>query len=862
MNKLLAAALALGAALPLNAEETPSVFAHYMTCFSATPEFYRREIELARRYGIDGFALNCGEWKTALPDGKIQDTVYVQSGDRMYAAARENGPEFKLFFSPDFAGKAIREQTELNLSDMVNRYYDHPNQFRHDGKLFLSGYSGTVEQYAGPLQKLREAGREITLVPQASTGKPYPMTWSLERALSLLPENGPFDGLFRFTCDGTVSDLIDANAVGRRATLLRDKLYMAGTCPAYNSPNLRDFSGMRGYIAMWEGLIRDGADFVEIVTWNDYNEDSNLMPYRWRPGGRPEPTDKRYFNRDESYLDVTAFYSAWFKTGVRPAITQDKLYFAYRNRSRDLTKVWDEKKKAWADLRFNGYPYDQLHDDVRDLVYVTAFLTEPAELEIIQGDRIERFPLTEGIAFAETAMRPGFTPQFRLIRKGDTVIDVSGRKEILSEETMTPENSAQGVHLAHRLWMSGAVAGKPVHSFALKDTILKPGAEPLVIKTEALGDTPQNFRLTYRNTSSREARLTLYADGAPGAEGDFPYYFPLTLPPTGNEFRTISFLWSTWNANTRFTIRSDSSDDPKLADADFNDSGEATLRKLELIPVQVARSPAVPETKYPELVAIPGGDFTMGGEGGGPDERPARRVQISPFAIGKYEVTNEEFERFLPEHRAQRDGFSWRDREPAIYVSWTQAAAYCNFLSRKNGLTPAYDEKTWQLVENADGFRLPTEAEWEYVASGRGENRQYPWGNEPPTLDQGNFLLEASLDRSPKRKASTGGGVQVVGDYPTGASRDGVMDLAGNVAEWCTDTYQDYPSDDASDPVGKEASPHRAIRGGSWGYYNHSQRVRDREFNNAGYGGYIYLGFRVALSEEGLKKLEKADAIP
>ena len=66
---LAAAALYLGAILTLPAGETPRVFAHYMTCFSATPEFYHREIQLARRYGIDGFALNCGEWKKPLPDG-------------------------------------------------------------------------------------------------------------------------------------------------------------------------------------------------------------------------------------------------------------------------------------------------------------------------------------------------------------------------------------------------------------------------------------------------------------------------------------------------------------------------------------------------------------------------------------------------------------------------------------------------------------------------------------------------------------------------------------------------------------------------------------------------------------------------
>lgn len=857
MNKPLALLLSLTAVHAVIAAEQPKVFAHYMTTFSATPDFYRREIELARRYGIDGFALNCGEWKKLQPDGKIQDTYYVQNADRIYQAAKDEGGDFKLFMSPDFAGLMIRMLTDLNVTDMVERYYDHPNQFRYDGKLFLSGYSGTVNQYDSPMRKMRAAGREVVLVPQASTGLPYPMTWSYESALRLLPEDGPFDGLFRFTCDGTVSDLVDVNAIGRRVTMFRDKLYMAGVCPAYNSPNLRDFAGMQGYIAMWEGLIRDGADFVEIVTWNDYNEDSILIPYRWRPGGRTTPADKRYFNRDEAYLDVTAYYANWFKNRARPEITQDKLYFAYRTRSRDLTRAWDEKTKQWVDIRMSGKPQDQIHDDVRDQIYVTTFLTAPATLEISQGDRTESFKLSAGVAYAETPMRPGFTPRFRLLRDNDAVIDVAGRKEIVSEKTATPENSAQGWHLAHRVWMSGAAAGAPAHTYALDDKIMKPGAEPLVIQASSLGDRAQNFRLTYRNSGTTEARLTLYADGASGAEGDFPNYFPLNLPPTGGEFRTISFFWSTWSATTRFTIRSDSSTDPKLADVDFNDFGETTLRKLELIPVQIARSEPAPKAAHPELVAIPGGEFTMGGEGGEPDELPARRVKISPFAIGKYEVTNEEFERFLPEHRSLRDSFSWRDRESVIYVSWTQAAGYCNFLSRENGLTPVYDEKTWQTIPGANGFRLPTEAEWEYVAGGRGEDRVYPWGNDTPMPRHGNFQLAASLGLSSQRSASVGGGVRVVGDFPAGASRDGVLDLAGNVSEWCADTYAGPYAGETTDPLDSRPTPYRAVRGGSWGYYNHSQRVRDREYNHPGYGGYIYIGFRVTLGAEGLAKLAK-----
>ena len=82
------------------------------------------------------------------------------------------------------------------------------------------------------------------------------------------------------------------------------------------------------------------------------------------------------------------------------------------------------------------------------------------------------------------------------------------------------------------------------------------------------------------------------------------------------------------------------------------------------------------------------------------------------------------------------------------------------------------------------------------------------------------------------------------------------MDLAGNVAEWCADTFQPYAKAEQADPVREEPSNYRVIRGGSWGYYGVSQRTTDREFNNPKYPGYIYLGFRVAVPEAGYKALK------
>lgn len=135
--------LLAGAAVAAAAEER-HVFAHYMTCFSSTPDFYGREIELAQRYGIDGFALNCGEWKKFDAAGNAADTRYVTNADRIFEQARKLGTDFRCFMSPDFAGSAISGDTKRNVADMYRRYYDHPNLFRFRGKAFLSGLRRTA----------------------------------------------------------------------------------------------------------------------------------------------------------------------------------------------------------------------------------------------------------------------------------------------------------------------------------------------------------------------------------------------------------------------------------------------------------------------------------------------------------------------------------------------------------------------------------------------------------------------------------------------------------------------------------------------------------------------------------------------
>jgi formylglycine-generating enzyme required for sulfatase activity len=378
-----------------------------------------------------------------------------------------------------------------------------------------------------------------------------------------------------------------------------------------------------------------------------------------------------------------------------------------------------------------------------------------------------------------------------------------------------------------------------------------------------------NIRFRYRNPHDDDRRLTLYADGVERNDPGEKYRIPLWLPPTGGgALRTATLMWTLYEDTSFLRIECDRL--PPVSEqkgrrrsrytqkAGWDDTADVWIDSVELVRVKRMDFSSPERTLAPEMVRIPGGSFRMGSrKSSEKDELPAHKVTVDTFYMAMHEVTNREFERFWPEHEKWRDGFSWRDEEPVIYVSWQDAARYCNWLSREAGLRPVYDEENWQTDMSANGFRLPTEAEWEYVATGRGEGRTYPWGDdEPQPMVQGNFRGKKALEVPDIMRSQQAEGTVVVGSFPRGASRDGVQDMAGNVAEWCSDWYQMYEKGEATNPVETRESHSRVIRGGSWGYYGCSQRARDREFNSAKYPGYIYIGLRVVLPEKGYAELE------
>jgi formylglycine-generating enzyme required for sulfatase activity len=265
-----------------------------------------------------------------------------------------------------------------------------------------------------------------------------------------------------------------------------------------------------------------------------------------------------------------------------------------------------------------------------------------------------------------------------------------------------------------------------------------------------------------------------------------------------------------------------------------------------------------------ELVLVDPGSFTMGSSRREPGRRSnesLREVRITrAFYISTTEVANEWFRKFRAGHDSGVvGGFGLAGpRQPVVSVTWDDAAAFCNWLSEKEGLEPAYrrDGERYLAVEPpTTGYRLPTEAEWAWAAryEGRtGNARRYPWGDAmPPPQGAGNFADESA--RGPLGVVIAGYNDGFPATAPVGTFGNnalGLKDVGGNVAEWVHDLYGVYPPSQsvATDPRGAASGRFHVIRGSSW---MHSGITELRmSFRDYGDKARPDLGFRIARSLE------------
>ncbi|MCX6873116.1 MAG: DUF1566 domain-containing protein [Verrucomicrobia bacterium] len=326
---------------------------------------------------------------------------------------------------------------------------------------------------------------------------------------------------------------------------------------------------------------------------------------------------------------------------------------------------------------------------------------------------------------------------------------------------------------------------------------------------------------------------------------------------------------------------------------------------------------------FPDFALIPSGQFEMGdhfnlgGAEHASDEIPLHTVAIDAFALGKTELTNQQYCTYLTAALAaglievrngyvyatggteilcetaaavSYSGIAWsgtrfsvvtgRENHPLVGVRWLGAAAYCNWLSSVDGYTACYNLATGTCDFSKTGYRLPTEAEWEYAACGGNYYFIFPWGNDTNTsgtlanwpnsgdpYESGDVPLTTPVgfyNGALHTKAEFNWpGTQTTYQTANGANGYGLHDMSGNVWEWCNDWYgrDYYSSSPADNPQGPatgdpmpDTKPYRVLRGGNWfngeQYYGHG-RLSNR--NPGYYRGpqdpnhpYYHVGFRVA----------------
>jgi glucan endo-1,3-alpha-glucosidase len=403
------------AARPVLASGPHYVFAHYMVCYSdygQSLQGFQQDITNAQAAGIDGFALDVGEWNGP-------DTYYKADVELMYEAAESLGTGFKLFFSVDMANTN-------DIVQMISTYASRTNSFYYNNALVVSSFCGNGFWWTnGVIQPLQSLGvSNVFFIPFFPTENAWP---SVAGVNALLTKYSFVSGLFEFGV-GLPTDITNMDSSYGQACQNAGKLFMAGCSPSYwgNSQTATgrtyfESQGGEGTISQWNWIIQNQPDWVEIPTWNDFNEGTYISPlFNPEQYESQVTTPHRYCHA--GYLELMKRYISWYKSGQPPPLSQDAVFYFYRTHSTNAIAS-----------NTNDIPVSVFMGNVQDVIYNTVLLTAAANLEIVSGTNYITNSLPAGISNIRTPFTAG-TQQFTLRRMGREILTVQG-PDILSHIT-------------------------------------------------------------------------------------------------------------------------------------------------------------------------------------------------------------------------------------------------------------------------------------------------------------------------------------------------------------------------------------------------------------------------------------------
>ncbi|WP_271597473.1 endo-1,3-alpha-glucanase family glycosylhydrolase [Bradyrhizobium sp. CCBAU 45384] len=400
----------------------PLVLAHYMVCCShlghgATIEQLKNEMGEAQDRGIDGFVLNIGAWSA--------EPYYKQITERMYQAADQTRRQFKLALSLD--GLSLEDSI-----DAIKRTATHKSQLLADERVFVSSFGGSAEWATRLKQAARDQGIEIFFVPylfypladrSALFGQPSRDAYVASKALNDVPG---LDGYFYFGAARSPPDLAKAFLSITQVLKAADKFAMLGISPYYKGfgpRNSRVFesNGFQGMKEQWISAIEAAPDAVELVTWNDWAEATYLAPF-----GKPSDQNVLRYHwgpllSHSGFLQASAYFIKWFKTGIEPTITQDELFYFYRIHPRTSDGV--------INLRTGDLGKPDGWQALNDRIFFTAFLKTPTRIVVSTRDHKENFEMHPGISDFSVPMNLG-SIQVQMIQDGTIVASKSLEFEV------------------------------------------------------------------------------------------------------------------------------------------------------------------------------------------------------------------------------------------------------------------------------------------------------------------------------------------------------------------------------------------------------------------------------------------------